>query len=352
MQHRSNRRTIAPWLALLAALALTLAACGTNEAVESAEGDGSAEGGESFTWDFMMILGVNHPFAVRAQEFADEVSDATDGRLSITVRPGGELPYGADEFVSRTGDGSVAMSEAPSTFIAGECSIAGLAALPFLVADIDELQEVDEALEPYLNDCFNERGARLFAWNYFPNQQFWGSGEPPESIDDLAGLRIRQTGAEYAELIRRLDAEPTTLTTAEVPTAVQRGTVNALITAALTVSGDGWEEFLDWGYLIDMGLPPSYILINEEAYEELPTDLRDVLDEKAAELQARAYSENEDINDEALDELEAAGLEIVDASEEEKQAGIELIAGFWEAWADGDERLEEALAEVRGILGK
>lgn len=319
------------------------------------QGDGGEPAGETISWDYMMVLPVSHLFTQRAEAFADEVRERTDGQLDITVRPAGELPYGPDEFLRRTGDGSVALSQAPSTFIAGDCAIAGLPALPFLLTSIEELQAAESILEPYLNDCFEQRGARLLYWNYFPNQQFWGGGEAVTSLDGLSGLQIRQTGAEYAALIELLGAEPVTLTTPEVAPAIQRGVMDALITAGLTVTGSQWHEFLEWGYLIDMGLPPDYILISQEAYEGLPEDVGATLDEIAAEFQGRAVEENQATEQESLDVLETEhGLTLTEASEEDTQRATELMTSYWEEWAQerGEATLGEALAEVREAVGK
>lgn len=346
-------------------IALLLAACGGTAGTESA-GDGAAgatedgaagdaaASGETFTWDYFGVLPVNHPYTQFAIDFADDVRERTDGRLDITVRPAGELPYGADEVIDRVGDGSVEMGQGPTTFLAGDCPVTGVPSLPFLVASFDEYVEMRPVLEPYLNGCLGSYGAQLLYEHAFPNQNFFGSGEAPENLEDFEGLDIRQTGAESGEFITRIGGAPVTLTTADVPPAMQRGVMDALISSGLNVAGAGWQDFLDWAYILEMGVAPDYIIINSEAYDSLPEDLRTVLDETAAEYQEFLLEQDQQLEEEARQTLQDSGMEFVEASEADREQAVEMTVAFWEEWAaqSEDEDVAAAVADIREVLGK
>src|SRR5690606_23024874 len=93
---------------LMAVLAMIAACCGSAgepnetasdagfEATTTADTADQAASGETFEWDYVLFVGLEHHYGELAQEFADDVRERTDGRLDITVRPAGELPYTAD----------------------------------------------------------------------------------------------------------------------------------------------------------------------------------------------------------------------------------------------------------------
>lgn len=315
------------WAVLFVA-ALLLAGCGVET---GGEGDG---GEESYEWDYTLFVGLNHVYGKLAQEFADTVRKRTDGRLDITVRPAGELPYTPDEFARKTGDGSVQMSDALSTFIGGDCRVAAMPALPMFVASAADYARISSTLEPKVDECLDGYGASLLYTYIWPTQNLWGAGKAVNSLDDIAGKTIRQTSPEHGLFLKALGAKGVTLVTNEVPSAMQRGVMDGLVTAALNAESSQWDEFLDWGYLVELGIVPSYIVVNTEAYEELPTDIRRTLDKTAEDYAELAEERGDKAEAEARRSLQAeSGLDIKKASKEEITGLKKRMVPVWKGWA-------------------
>ncbi|HEY8448982.1 MAG TPA: TRAP transporter substrate-binding protein DctP, partial [Bacillota bacterium] len=324
----------------------------TGGATGAATGDSSAN--VSIRWDYYLFVGWTHPIGEYAMRFADAVRERTGGRLEITVRPAGELPYGAAEMVRAVGEGRVQLGDGLATFITGEARVAAVPALPFLVTEVDELEAIWPTLKLHVDQAFADYGAQTLFIYTWPTQNVWGRGEPIRTLADFRGRKIRQTSPEHGALIARLGGEPVTFTTAEVPTALQRGVMNAVLSAAFNIRGAKWYEFLEWGYILDFGLVPSYILVNREAYAGLPDDVRAALDEVAAEFQAEMLA---GIPARELDDRQALatehGIELIEAADADRRAAVELMASYWDEWArEGGPETVEALAAVRAILGK
>jgi TRAP-type C4-dicarboxylate transport system substrate-binding protein len=343
----------------VALIALLAAACGssgasTDDAMgaqsEPAAAAEPAAGGETFEWDYVLFVGLEHHYGQLAQEFADDVRERTDGRLDITVRPAGELPYGADEYLARTGDGSMEMADALATFMAGGCRVGAMPALPMLVPDFETFDEIWPILEPEVEGCIQASGADLLYTYLWPTQNVWGSGEPVDSIDDVAGLTIRQTSPEHGAMIEAMGGEAVTLTTEEVPPAIQRGVMDGLLTAALNAWSGSWYEFLDWAYIVDAGIVPSYILVNADAYESLPEDLRAALDEAAAAATERNNTRTVEAEQEARELLQSEGsVTFNQASDEERTEIAEMMEDIWTTWAEGA-GATPVLEEVRAAV--
>lgn len=312
-------------LSLLMALVL-IAGCGVKTGDEGK--------GETFEWDYTLYLGLNHVYGKIAQQFADTVRKRTDGQLDITVRPAGELPYSPDEFVRRTGDGSVEMSDGLGTFIGGDCKVAALPALPMLVPSAEDYARISATVEPELDECLNGYGASLLYTYLFPTQNMWGRGKPVTSLDDVSGKTIRQTSSEHGLFLKSVGAQGVTLVTSEVPSAIQRGVMDGVLTAALNARSSKWDEFLDWGYLLNLGIVPSYISVNTKAYEELPDDVRKVLDDTATEYTKLTNDRSEEAEAAAMTTLETkSGVTINKASEAEIARLEDSMVPVWKDWA-------------------
>src|SRR5690606_37088749 len=89
-------------------------------------------------WDLAGYYGMGTPPTKLLNDFAKEVRSATDGKLQISVRPVGELPYSPPEYHRIVGNGSVEMAD--TAWIAGDIPSAGALTLPLLVRSFDELR--------------------------------------------------------------------------------------------------------------------------------------------------------------------------------------------------------------------
>lgn len=349
---------------VLAAL-LLLAACGggnggtadTPEATSPAqETDGGQAAEPEFEWDYALFLPLTHELSELAQEFADDVLERTNGRLEITLRPAGELPYSPDEFVRRVGDGSVQIADATAVFISGDCRPAGVTTLPFLLSGREDFQAIwEDTLKAELeSQCWEPAGAQLLYHYLWPQQNYWGQGEPIESMEGFDGRVVRQNSPWDGRLAAAFGAETVTIPTAEVPTAMQRGVVEAVLTTGFNIMGSQWFEFLDWGFVSEgNGVVPGYIIANAAAYEELPDDVRQGLDEAAQAAHEKALDVIPQAEEDARQTLQDEhGIEIFEASEEGKQRAREIMEPIWDEWTEGDDDAAQLLSDVKETVSQ
>ena len=341
---------------VLSLLLVLLTACGggtTSGDVSNGDKPKSSDNAEAIKWDFAIFVGLTHPMGVLATDFANDVREKTNGKLDITVRPAGELPYKVDEFVRVTGDNSVQMSDPITFFIAGDLGAGALPNLPYLIGDFDQLDQTMEVLKPYIEKDLSRFGTKMLYYYPWPPQNLWGKGDLISSLGDMKGTKIRSQSPEQSVFAEGLGGSPVSLVTAEVPAAVQRGMADAVITAALNIEGSKWNDFLDWGYMIGLQTPPSYVIVNQQAYDSLPDDVRAVLDEVSNDYQGKVKQRMQDIEEQSKKHLTDAGMKIVDAPQEEVKEMINQSIPYWTEWAkEKGPEAEEALQKVREKLNK
>ncbi len=306
-------------------------------------------------WDLSSMMGATHPVTNHYRAFADEVKKRTDGKLDITVRPAGELPFKATEIVKAAGDGNVQLGQAYQGFISGTIPLASIASLPFLVRNAEELEKVYPIIEKYTKPEFEKNGVKVLYWFTWPIQNVFGKGKPISSIEDFAGRKIRTTDAKQSEMMKRFGGSAVSIAPAEVPVAMERGVAEGFFTAAFNVMGAKWYEFVTWAWIGNVHIGgPDYLLMNTAAYEKLDPKLREQLDAVAKEWGPRTSAAN--LRDEltAIEDLKTKHkVEIITPAPAQIEAMTEKMKEYWDIWAKQQgPRGEAMLKEIRTALNR
>lgn len=339
-------------LFLAVAMMFALVACGDKTTEEPATGT-VENTGEIYNWDWCMT-GSKTLMTEIATDMADEIREATNGQLNITIRLAGEMPYAVSEYLQATSDGSIAMADCLLSAISGDLSSGALVALPMLVENFDELNVALGVLGEKINSELAAFDTSMVSHYAFPGQQVWGNGPVPTSIEDLSGLKVRAQGAEQSAWLEMNGLVPVTVNASEVTTSVSRGIIDGIVTAKQSMVGENWYEVVDWGYLCSMQYIAVYTVVNNELLNELPDDIRATFLEIADKYANEVYPERVNAYDEQMQtELVDLGLSLVTPPEGERAAQVEMCKAYWDKWcAEKGGETATDLAAVLSALGK
>ncbi len=231
--------------------------------------------------------------------------------------------------------------------------------LPFL--PISTFEALKDVTEGYYNDEVLRAEAEKWNSTYFasallPLYEVVGRGEPPTSLDDWKGLRIRALG-QQGKAMEQLGAVPTSVPAPDVYTSMDRGLLDAVGFAYYAHESYRTYELADWFTSgLDISSIACGIMFNTNALNELPQQYKDLLWEfKNSDMgypaQIAAYEETEV---EVPKMFEREGLTKVTIGKEERQA-FKKVGGepIWGAWVeqmsneygyDGQALLDEILA--------
>ena len=142
------------------------------------------------------------------------------------------------------------------------------------------------------------------------------------------------------------------MSSAEVPSALERGIVEGILTASAGGVA-AWKELLKSSYILGVNYPVAFIIVNTDRFKKLSPALqakvRDManrsLTEQTAELQ------REDV--ELRKKFASEGITMVTAKPEELAQAEQASRGVWDEWAKtrGPEAVQ-TLAQVRKALGR
>jgi tripartite ATP-independent transporter DctP family solute receptor len=365
-------------------LGLVLTACGgndggnnggnggdnTNEAGNNADAgaendsEGEAVDVEPQEWRFVVEETQGQVQYVYAQEFADLVSEKSDGALEIDVYEFGALGSEVDQVEQLTG-GVVEFAIISPGFTGTLVPEGNIFALQFLFTDDQELnQEIlndSEAINEHLAAKYEEQGIMpLSFWTEGAMQ--WTGNSELRSPEDFEGFQMRtQESPLILESYEAYGANPTAMSWGELYTGLQQGAVEGQENPIFFIADANFNEVQDHMTISNHNMYVTMTTVNPDFYEGLDEATQGIIDESIEEMRQRGFDIQQEQNDEFLSQIEDDDenpTEIYELSEDERDAFRELALPVRDYYREngGDDAemildmLEEEIEEAGGTI--
>ena len=305
-----------------------------------------------FEWRMVTSWPKNLPGpGVTAQRLADRITTTSDNRLTIKLYAAGELVPGLGTF-SAVADGTAQMAHTAPVFWGGKFSAAPLfTAAPFGMTPIEHITWIDHGGGQQLWDkLYEPAGVKPFMAGNTGYQMGGWFKEPLKNVSDLQGLNIRMPGLGGA-VLSRLGAVPVTLAPGEIFTSLSTGLIDA--TEFLGPASDaamGFHKIAKNYYSPGFHEPngSGEALVSLSALEELPNDLRSVVEHCCAAENIYSLGESEWANAAALKKLvEEEGVVIRDYPDDIISAAKKETKAVMGELADKDTISSEIVASYQ-----
>lgn len=309
---------------------------------------------ETKSWRmFCYVPSTNYWVTDVFKPFASEVEESTKGGLDITVYTAGELPYKGIQLLSAIKNREIEVAEIQPTLEIGEMPQLGIFQYPFITGVVAPQQNIAnnkallEALFPKVEKILNEKfNAHYLTGGCYPSSQMFAN-KPIRRLADLKGRKIRVVGAHYAEFQNALGGVGVAMATGEVYTALQRGTVEGVGTTYFMQYSAKWYEVANYGLEWNVIGPIDFLVVNRDAWNGLPSDVRKVVESVAKKYSKVWYELTVQRDVEAKQAMIKAGGQFTPLSAEDEKTIMAIVGPLWHKWAkatpDGDEFLEAGL---------
>ena len=282
-------------------------------------------------------------------EIVERVARETNGGLLLKYHLGGALTIKATDITTAVGDNVIQIGD--DGFQQGNVPITGILRLPMLVTNRQEFDKALAVMKTYVDKAYEKRDSIVISTYYFPLQFAWSS-KKLTSLDDFKGQKIRATSPEQIEFLKRFGANGLTVGASEVPSALERGVVDGVLTAQ---SGGGkvWKDLLKYNFDLGINFFEANIAVNKAAYDKLPATQRDVLTKAIVDLSPKMTKLLFEEESQEKAKRQAEGMIQTAATPDDYKRGAERMASYWDDWAkrNGAET-QEALKKVREALGR
>ena len=294
------------------------------------------------------------PVNIGLQRMGDNIAAVTKDRVKVKCSVGGALPIDANSIGPALSDGVLDFVSIAN--ISGFVPVAAITNLPGLFSSNAEFDAKGwPALKPVVDSEFDKRGMKVLGIYHYPPQVVWGakSSPPLKSLADLKGKTLRIGNPEQGDLAKSLGAIPVTLPTPEVSPALQRGTVQYVITAA-AAGGRLWRDFFASGIMDQIFVATSYIAINKKRWDSLSPAEQAAIQKNVDEVSAWITKTQEDDDAVAIKEFaEKDKWTIVPKSAAVQTEIVKVMEPNWVKWAEsrGPDAVK-TLAALRTAVGR
>ncbi len=316
-------------LAILLATAVVggcLTGCGSTETTASADNDYQK------IELVMAVNGTDIQIDTKvADKFAELVSEASDGNVTISVYPNDQLAGGnASKGIEMIAGGGVDLAAYATSVLSVIDRQLGVGTLPWVFNNYQEARDtIDSTGGEYYAKRLNAKGLTYLGSFHNGFRQISNSKHEVKTPEDVKGLKIRVPGSEvYMGVFRQFGADPVAMSWSEVFTALQQGTIDgqengASITASAKMP-EVQKYFTVWNYVYDSDL----IIANSKVWDNLEPATQELLAEKAKEACEWGRNHLEAEEKQLYASFEAQGMKVTELTAEELEPFKEVVKDF------------------------
>jgi len=309
---------------------------------------------QEYQWTFQTSAQAGDNFFPIQEEWAERVGAMSGGRIEITVVPVGTI-VAHNETLDAVGSGILQGHITDPSYFSGKDP--AFAMLGNLVGAWSAPQQMFNYMNygggnELFNELVNPYGLQFLGASATGVEAFLSS-KPINSVDDLAGIKMRAPEGMVQEVFAAAGASPVNLPGSEVYTSLEKGVIDAAdYTVFSTNHAQGMHKFAKYPlYPGFHSMPIIEVSLNKEIYDTLPDDLKAIL-----EVSVRDFAQDMVARLTAADAIAVAeatadpDITIINWSDEERSKFRTIAKTQWANWAERSEMAGKAYASVSAYL--
>jgi len=238
---------------------------------------------------FSHVVSVNTPKGWAANEFANRVNKALNGRYVVTVFPNAQL-YGDNQAIEALSAGFIEMAAPSSAKFIGSVPALQLFDMPFLFPKIETVHKVvDGPIGDDIRTMFIERGLGIKLMTFWDNafKQFSSNVRPLIKPADFKGVKFRIMSSDVLESqMDALGGVGLKLPFAEVYNALEQGVVDGQENTASNIYTKKFHEVQKYMTFSNHGYLGYAVIMNQKFWDKLPADVQKTISTILTEVTA------------------------------------------------------------------
>lgn len=196
---------------------------------------------------------LDHYMTKTLEHFAKLVQDKSKGRMKIEIYPANQL-FSDKDLPKALPSGAVDMAQVNMAMWAGLVPSLAVEELPFFYKNRDQFFRamMAPAVKNMLDKEFESKGVKTLFWMDYGYSALIGK-KPIRTLEDFKGKRIRGYGEISSEILKDLGGAPVFLSVGEIYLALQRGTIDGVLTSTCSVYERKFYEVVKYFTLIKVG---------------------------------------------------------------------------------------------------
>lgn len=314
------------------------------------------------------VLRVSHPYQQGTLHhqymvwFDEQLQERSDGRLSLEIYSDSQL-MPSDQEIPGLLQGQIDMTHSLSSIAGSFDPIWYFFDLPFLFDyDPKDPQVYMENRKKFVEseqggqliaEMAEEKGLKILSMGFTDLfASLWTADEDKmiTDVESVRGLKLRTPGGTVApETLKALQASGVSIPGTELPTALQQGVVDGVITVPLYLYDNKLPVATQTLYpFVNYVMP---VIMSQRKFDSLPEDLQEILVETGKDLEQYAYD--------TVSEQIVEGYKLLEEeqdvtpyypTDEEIEEWKEVTAPVWDHFLKTEPRSKELIEEAKRIM--
>jgi TRAP-type C4-dicarboxylate transport system substrate-binding protein len=294
-----------------------------------------------------------HKNTVLAEQWAREIEKQTNGKLKITLFPGGTLSP-ADKCYDGVVKGISGIGMSVLGYTRGKFPLTEVIDLPLgYKSGVDATRVINRYYERFKPKEFEEVKVLYF---HAHGPGILHTKKPVNKLDELKGLRIRSTGLS-AKIVSALGGVPVAMPMGDTYDALKRGMTEGSMAPIESLEGWKWGEVVKYT-TESFGSAYStafFVVMNMEKWNSLPPEIQKVVDKVNAEWIGRTGRLWDDIDKSGKAFTIKLGNQVISLSKDENERWGKTVKPILDEYVTnmkakglpGEEALKFCLEELK-----
>jgi C4-dicarboxylate-binding protein DctP len=285
---------------------------------------------KTYRLSFATQMPLGHLISNSGDLFVKRAGELSGGKIKIKHHAGGIL-FTDKEIPEAVMSGGCSMGIATSSRWAGHVPANHFWETPFIFSNKEQTEKVANAVIPIIDKGLYPKGAKMLGFVYYGDADMIGNSKKPVyKPNDLEGLKLRSFSVLLSTGVEAAGGTPVVMSSAEVYTAIQRGTIDGGISGSTTYVTRKWMEVVKYiTFVRGMESYPGLLFtmaVNKDVWDNMEPAAQKIMKQVAKEVWRYSCDEVLKETDEALKLLRARpNLEMYE---------IEFGSKEWKEWRD------------------
>jgi tripartite ATP-independent transporter DctP family solute receptor len=292
-------------------------------------------------------LGVTHPVHEAMVYMADLVAKKSDGKLTLEIYPSSQL--GSEkQCLELLQIGSLGMTKVSAAVMENFSPDLRVLGYPYLFRDDEHRFKVyDGAIGKQLLSGSEKYWLKGLTYFDAGNRSFYTKNTPIDKPEDLQGLKVRVMQSPTAiEMVKTFGGSPTPISWGELYTALQQGVVDGAENNLPSFYSSKHYEVCKFLSLDEHTSVPDILAISTIVWDKLKDSEKKWITEAAEEATVYQHKLWKEAEQEALEEVEKAGVEV---SYPDKSLFEEKSESMLKALKEKDEHLYQLAQQIKKV---
>lgn len=246
-------------------------------------------------WRGWNIHAPGYPNSVAMKQFAEEVTQKTEGRLNVTVYDSAVLGDQPDA-IEQTRNGALDFGNFNLGPMGPIIPITNVVSLPFLFKDIPQMYRLmDGEIGAKFAEGMAEHGLVPLAWYDSGSRSFYNAKHPIAKPDDVKGLKVRVMNNDlYVKMVGELGGNATPMAFGEVYQSLKTGVIDGAENNYTSFDTTGHYEVARYYSITEHLIIPECICIAKASWDALSPEDQEIVRQAAissAETQRKLFTE-------------------------------------------------------------